>query len=49
MKLETLYCSNTLSIDGKRLCTCGGDSIIRVIDPASKIEIISKKAPEVLQ
>lgn len=35
------------SPDGRRLLTCGGEGIIRILDPASKCELISKKAPEV--
>ena len=38
-----------LFTDGSRLCTCGGDGIVRVLDPTSKLEIISKRAPETLQ
>ena len=43
--------SQTISVctDGNRLCTCGGDGIVRVLDPSSKLEVISKRAPEVLQ
>ena len=35
--------------DGSRLCTCGGDGIVRVVDPTAKVEVISKRAPEILQ
>jgi factor associated with neutral sphingomyelinase activation len=41
-------CALKFSPDGTRLCTCGGDSIVRILDPVAKLEIISKKAPEVL-
>ena len=34
---------------GGRLCTCGGDGIVRVVDPTAKVEVISKRAPEILQ
>ena len=34
--------------DGSRLCICGGDRIVRVLDPSAKLEIISKTAPEIL-
>lgn len=39
----------SMGTDGNRLCTCGGDGIVRVLDPSSKLEVISKRAPEVLQ
>lgn len=38
-----------LVADGTRLCTCGGDGIVRILHPAAKMEIISKKSSEVLQ
>jgi factor associated with neutral sphingomyelinase activation len=41
-------CALKFNPDGSRLCTCGGDSIVRVLDPTSKIEVISKRAPETL-
>ena len=43
------YVIDHTTSDGSRLCTCGGDRILRVIDPTAKMEIISKTAPEVLQ
>ena len=46
--VHNIICYSSIS-DGTRLCTCGGDGIVRVIDPTAKTEIISKRAPEVLQ
>ena len=39
----------SLSTDGSRLCTCGGDSVVRMLDLASQCEILFKKSPEVFQ
>lgn len=43
------YCSWSPSTDGTQLCTCGGDGIVRILDPSSRLEVISKQAPEVFQ
>ena len=35
-----------LSPGGERLCTCGGDRVVRVLDLASHSELISRKTPD---
>ena len=44
-----LILSSPPSTDGSKLCTCGGDGIVRVVDPSDRLELVSKRAPDVFQ
>ena len=48
---SVLWCISVLiseysSLDGARLCTCGGDGIIRLLDLHTRCELVLRKTPE---
>ena len=44
-----LCCFIGCTADGTRLCTCGADGIIRLLDLASKSEIVSRESSDVFK